>query len=105
MDKSHGNFVSQQRLLDAGGDEAADAGGGGALATEALCRAGRLGQGDDDLQVNETGKIVQEARIPTEPEAIVELLKAAGLGYARIGLRQGRCRNGWWPAYSRRGCR
>ena len=33
--------------------------------------------------VDETGKIVREAKLPTEPEAIVELLKAAGLGYAR----------------------
>ena len=39
--------------------------------------------------VDETGKIVREAKVPTEPEAIVALLNAAGVGYARVGLEAG----------------
>ena len=36
--------------------------------------------------VDETGKIVREAKVTTEPEAIVALLMEAGFEYARIGL-------------------
>jgi transposase len=36
--------------------------------------------------VDETGKIVREAKVATEPEAIVGLLSAAGLEYVRVGL-------------------
>jgi transposase len=39
--------------------------------------------------VDETGKIVREAKITTEPEAIVGLLMEAGFEYARIGLEAG----------------
>jgi transposase len=39
--------------------------------------------------VDETGKIVREAKVTTEPEAIVALLNAAGLDYARVGLEAG----------------
>src|SRR2546430_11181413 len=39
--------------------------------------------------VDETGKVVREAKVTTEPEAIVALLNAAELGYARVGLEAG----------------
>jgi transposase len=39
--------------------------------------------------VDEIGKIVQEAKVTTEPEAIVALLNASGVGYARVGLEAG----------------
>ena len=39
--------------------------------------------------VDETGKIVREAKVTTEPEAVVALLNDAGLGYARVGLEAG----------------
>jgi hypothetical protein len=39
--------------------------------------------------VDETGKVVREAKVATEPEAIVALLNAAGFGYVRVGLEAG----------------
>lgn len=39
--------------------------------------------------VDETGKIVREAKVITEPEAIVAVLSAGGLEYARVGLEAG----------------
>jgi len=39
--------------------------------------------------VDETGKIVREAKVTTEPEAVVALLNDSGLGYARVGLEAG----------------
>jgi transposase len=39
--------------------------------------------------VDETGKLVREAKVTTEPGAIVELLTEAGFEYARIGLEAG----------------
>src|SRR3954449_4575115 len=39
--------------------------------------------------VDETGKVVREAKVATEPQAIIALLNGAGLEYARIGLKAG----------------
>jgi transposase len=39
--------------------------------------------------VDETGKIVREAKITTEPEAIVAFLTSAGFEYGRVGLEAG----------------
>jgi len=39
--------------------------------------------------VDEAGKIFREAKVVTEPEAIVGLLNAAGLEYMRVGLEAG----------------
>jgi transposase len=39
--------------------------------------------------VDETGKVVREAKVATEPEAIVALLNAAGFCYVRVGLEAG----------------
>ena len=39
--------------------------------------------------VDETGKIVREAKVTTDPEAIVALLMETGFEYTRIGLEAG----------------
>ena len=39
--------------------------------------------------VDESGKVLQETKVATEPAAIVTLLNGAGLEYARIGLEAG----------------
>src|SRR5262249_52363811 len=39
--------------------------------------------------VDETGKIVREAKMATEPEAIVAFLTSAGFEYGRVGLEAG----------------
>ena len=39
--------------------------------------------------VDEAGKVVQESKVATEPEAIIALLSGAGVEYARIGLEAG----------------
>ena len=39
--------------------------------------------------VDETGKVVRERKVATEPAEIIEELAARGLGYARVGLEAG----------------
>jgi transposase len=39
--------------------------------------------------VDETGKIMREAKVTTEPRAIVAHLTEAGFEYARVGLKAG----------------
>jgi hypothetical protein len=39
--------------------------------------------------VDEAGKVVREAKVATEPEAIIACLNGAGVEYARIGLEAG----------------
>ena len=39
--------------------------------------------------VNETGKLLKEARVPTEPEAIASLLAKGGFACKRVGLEAG----------------
>ena len=39
--------------------------------------------------VDEVGKVVPEAKVVTEPEAIIALLNGTGLEYGRIGLEAG----------------
>jgi len=39
--------------------------------------------------VDETGKIVREAKMTTEPDAVVAFLKSAGFEYGRVGLEAG----------------
>lgn len=39
--------------------------------------------------VDEAGKVVRKAKVPTEPASIAELLSTAGVEYARIGLEAG----------------
>ena len=39
--------------------------------------------------VDEIGKVVREAKVATEPQAVIAFLNSAGLEYARIGLEAG----------------
>jgi transposase len=50
-----------------------------------------------DVSVEETaicigdaaGKVVREAKVATEPEAVIAFLNSAGVEYARVGLEAG----------------
>ncbi len=44
--------------------------------------------------VDAQGKILKEAKVPCEPEALITWLAAHGTPRARIGLGPGRCRRG-----------
>src|SRR3974390_805165 len=50
--------------------------------------------------VEETGKIIREAKVASEPEALLAALANPAYHFKRIGLEAGRCRNGCtalWP--------
>jgi hypothetical protein len=44
--------------------------------------------------VDGTGRIVREAKVASEPEALIRLLGQLGLVVTRLGLEPHRCRNG-----------
>ena len=44
--------------------------------------------------VDATGRIVREAKVASEPEALVAWFRGLCLAVAQIGLEAGRCRNG-----------
>jgi transposase len=48
--------------------------------------------------VDGTGRIVREARVASEPEALVRFLGQLGLVVTRIGVEPDRCHNGCMPA-------
>ncbi len=63
--------------------------------------------------VDATGRIVREAKVSSEPEALIAWFGGLGVSLARIGLlRPARCRNGsmrpcgrrgiWWSCWCRR---
>ena len=43
------------------------------------------------------GKILKEAKVASEPEALVCFFKELGFAMHRIGLRRARCRSGCTP--------
>ena len=45
--------------------------------------------------VDDTGKIVREVKVASEPEALLAVLKNPAYHFKRIGLEAGRCRNGF----------
>ena len=45
--------------------------------------------------VDASGKIVREAKVTSEPEALIDWFRLLGFGLARIGLRQDRCHSGF----------
>jgi transposase len=47
--------------------------------------------------VDDTGKLMGEQNVPTEPDDIVTLLISVGKDYGRVGIEAGLCRNGWSP--------
>ena len=44
--------------------------------------------------VDDTGKIIREVKVASEPEALLAVLKNPACHFKRIGLKPGRCRNG-----------
>ena len=44
--------------------------------------------------VDETGKIVREVKVASEPAALLKVLGNPTYRFKRIGLEAGRCRNG-----------
>ena len=44
--------------------------------------------------VDGTGKIIREAKVASEPEALVAWFAESGLKFTRIGLKRGHCRGG-----------
>ena len=56
----------------------------------AFCRTGRIGQGDQRLHcVDDTGKIVREVRVASEPDALLAVLTNPAYRFRRIGLEAG----------------
>lgn len=49
--------------------------------------------------VDTKGKIVREAKIASDPDALIAFFKRLGFPVARIGLEPGRCRNGFTPGW------
>jgi hypothetical protein len=52
-----------------------------------------------------TGRIVREAKVASEPEALVAFLAGCGHRLAALAWRRGRCPNGSTPGWCRQGCR
>ena len=44
--------------------------------------------------VDAKGQIVREAKVASEPEALVRFFRRVGVLVTRIGLKAGRCRSG-----------
>ena len=55
--------------------------------------------------VDDTGRIVREVRVASEPEALLAVLKNPAYHFKRIGLKLDRCRNGCSVGWPKRACR
>jgi hypothetical protein len=54
--------------------------------------------------IDTSGNIVREAKVASEPEALIAWFGAPELELTRIGLEAGRCRNGFMPGCAMRVC-
>lgn len=54
--------------------------------------------------VDETGKLLKEAKVPTEPEAIASLLTKGGFACKRVGLEAGPMSQWLTPSWPRPAC-
>ena len=54
-----------------------------------FCWTRRVGQGNERLYVDDAGKIVREARVATEPEALLQVLTNTLYRLKRVGLEAG----------------
>src|SRR5712671_5022924 len=54
-----------------------------------FCWIGRIGQGDQHLLVDDTGRIVREVKVASEPEALLKVLGSQAYRFKRIGLEAG----------------
>ena len=55
--------------------------------------------------VDDTGKIVREVKVASEPEALLAVLKNPAYHFKRIGLEAGPCRNGCSALSPKQACR
>jgi hypothetical protein len=54
-----------------------------------FCRTGRFGQGDQRLHCGRHGRLLREARVASEPEALLPVLRNPAYRFKRIGLEAG----------------
>ena len=54
-----------------------------------LCRTGRLVEADIDLRVDQTGAVVREGVVDSDPEAIAVYVRSKAPDAVRIGLETG----------------
>ena len=50
--------------------------------------------------VDAQGQVVREAKVTSEPEALIRFLCGQDLAIARVGLEAGPCRSGFTPDWS-----
>ena len=55
--------------------------------------------------VDDTGRIVREVKVASEPAALLSVLKNPTYHFKRIGLEAGQCRNGFTVLWPKRACR
>jgi len=55
--------------------------------------------------VDDAGNIVREARVASEPEALLQVLTNAVYRFKRLGWKPDRCRNGFTAFSPKRACR
>ena len=55
--------------------------------------------------VDDTGKIVREVKVASEPEALLEVLRNPPTTSSGLGWKRGRCRNGYSAHSPKRACR
>jgi len=54
--------------------------------------------------VDDTGRIVREAKVTSEPEALLAVLKNLAFHFKRIGLEAGHCHNGFTARSLKQAC-
>ena len=55
--------------------------------------------------VDETGRIVREVKVASEPEALLPVLKNPAITSSELDWKPGRCRNGFTARLPKRVCR
>jgi hypothetical protein len=55
--------------------------------------------------VDDTGRIVREVKVASEPEDLLQVLSNPTYHFKRIGLEPGRCRNGFTVDWRKQACR
>ena len=55
--------------------------------------------------VDDAGKIVREARVASEPEALLQVLRNVTSRFKRVGRKPDRCRSGFTAFLPKRACR
>ena len=55
--------------------------------------------------VDDTGKIVREVKVASEPDALLQVLKNVPITSSGLDWKPGRCRNGYSVLLPKRACR